>query len=64
MRRITAGKYPNSSVLKAWSEALRIRHDIAIGLAPARYREETCEEPTRKHLTSQDLEYYALADML
>ncbi|MGH7779481.1 MAG: tyrosine-type recombinase/integrase [Candidatus Binataceae bacterium] len=59
MRRITIGQYPDLNVAEARAEALRIRHDIAIGLDPARKREEARKELTLKDLASQYLDNYA-----
>jgi integrase len=45
MRRITIGRYPDLSAAEARAEALKIRHDIAIGLDPKRARTER-HQPT------------------
>jgi integrase len=59
MNRITIGKYPDLSLSEAKAEALRIRHDIAIGIDPAQKRENERKELTLKDIASQYLENHA-----
>jgi integrase len=55
MRRITIARYDDLSLNEARAEALRIRHEIAIGADPARGRDEKRHSPTLDYLAKRFL---------
>jgi integrase len=59
MRRITIGRWPDLSLNEARAEALRIRHDIAIGFDPSRKREEDRFEMTLGNIAQRYLEEHS-----
>jgi integrase len=59
MRRITIGRHPDLSLNEARAEALKIRHDIAVGVDPWGQRFKEREEPTLSMLANIYIESHA-----
>ena len=59
MRRITIARWPDLTLNEARAEALRIRHDIAIGLDPSPKRDEEIWEMNLGKLAQRYLEEHS-----
>jgi Arm DNA-binding domain len=59
MRRISIARYLDLSLNEARAEALRIRHDIAVGLDPAEQRRDQRDEICVGQLAALYLDQYA-----